>query len=428
MKMQGNTRKMRTSRLCAVYARADGSVLELQELEAAADTGVIARAQADDFIPLPEGSLLLTLPGRSPVGFDGDRQVTIAQRDGETVCAVAAALPLGYTRVALPAYHHVRDAPVLPLYGYTAVAWGKGGFQAAAARTDQLGSWDASTHDPEHLREGIALRTLEFPRNTIVAQLARCATEYGCFTAQNLFLRQGEAALPVSVACNARCIGCISEQEPDAQVKSAQERIRRRPTVDEICELGLAHLKAVPDGMISFGQGCEGEPLLATPLLEQAIRRIRSATGDGTIHCNTNASDARALKRLLDAGLRSVRVSLNSARPSVYAAYYRPRGYSFDDVVESLRVATEARASVSLNLLTHPGVTDDEEEIAAFGALLREVPVAMVQTRTLNVDPAVYFASVGRPKRTPRGMRAWLKWLRREFPQTSVGNFTRGFG
>jgi len=414
--------------LRSVFARPDGSVLDLPDISAAADCGIVSAADTDDFIALPEGSLLLTLPGRSVVGYEGSRRREIAERDGEDVCAVAAALPLGYTRVALPAYAERNRAPVLPLYGYAAVAWSDSGFRVAAVRTDELESWSPQLHGEEQVREGIGLRTLEFPRNSLVQQLARCATEYGCFTAQNMFLRQGEAALPVSPACNARCIGCISEQEPDAQIKSAQERIQRRPTLDEISEIAVAHLKTVTKGMISFGQGCEGEPLLAAPLIAQAIRRVRSSTSAGIIHCNTNGSRPKALVQLIDAGLQSIRVSLNSARPAAYAAYYRPRGYGLADVFESLRVSADRRVSISLNVLTHPGVTDDVEEVAAFGELLSEFPIAMVQTRTLNVDPARYFSAVGRPKHNPMGMRNWLARLKREYPAVGVGNFTRGFG
>lgn len=421
-------RATKTAALRSLFARPDGTVLDLPGVAAAADDGVVAQARGADFIPLPEGALLLTLPGRSAVGYEGSQLHEIADVEGAQVCAVAAALPLGYTRVALPAYVERPGAPALPLYGYSAVAWSDAGLRVAAVRTDELESWAPQTHAAEQVRDGIALRTLEFPGNTLLQQLARCATEYGCFTAQNMFLRQGEAALPVSPACNARCIGCISEQEPDAQVKSAQERVRRRPTIDEICELAIAHLRAVPAGMISFGQGCEGEPLLAAPLIEQAIRRIRASVRTGTIHCNTNASNPKALARLIDAGLQSIRVSLNSVRPHEYAAYYRPRGYGFEEVLESLRVASGRAIAVSLNLLTHPGVTDAPQEVEAFGRLLREFPIAMVQTRTLNVDPAIYFAAVGRPAARPMGMRAWLAWLRREFPALRVGNFTRGFG
>lgn len=414
--------------LCAVFARPDGAVLDLPDVEAAGDGGVPSRADPSDFIPLPAGSQLLTLPGRSICGFSGGESVVIDEHDGDEVCAVAAALPLGYTRVLLPAYVEREGAPRLPLYGYAAVAWSESRLRVAAARTDKLESWAPETHSDERVREAIALRSREFPGNLLVQQLARCATEYGCYTAQNMFLRQGEAALPVSPACNARCIGCISEQEPDAQVPSAQERVRRVPSLDEICSVAVAHLTAVPNGLVSFGQGCEGEPLLAAPLIEHAIRSIRSATQAGIIHCNTNASRPKALGRLIQAGLQSIRVSLNSARPQIYAAYYRPRGYLFDDVLETMLVAARSGINVSLNLLTCPGVTDDAREMEAFARLLRAFPISMVQTRTLNVDPVSYFSAVGRPRQKPLGMRRWLAWLKEEFPTVKVGNFTRGFG
>jgi len=411
-----------------LFARPDGAVLNLPSRRAGADDGVVAQAERRDFIPLPEGSLLLTLPGRSLIVFDGTKRDVIAEVDGAQVNAVAAALPLGYTRTLLPAFVERPEAPPLPLYGYAAVAWDGGRICVAAARTDSLETWSATAHEPAAVRACIESRMREFPSSALVRQLALCATEYGCFTAQNAFLRLGEAAIPVSPACNAKCIGCISEQEPESGVTSAQARVRLTPKLDEIVALGEAHLRAAPEGIISFGQGCEGEPLLAAPLIADAIARIRAATPAGTIHINTNASRPRMLEKLLEAGLNSVRVSINSARPAVYAAYYRPQGYSLEHVVESIRVAGARGASISLNLLTHPGVTDDRDEMDAFATLLRAHPISMVQTRTLNVDPAVYFAAVGRPAQAPIGVRSWLAWLAREFPSVRVGNFTRGFG
>ena len=127
-----------------------------------------------------------------------------------------------------------------------------------------------------------------------------------------------------------------------------------------------------------------------------------------------------ALERCIDAGLQAVRVSLNSFRPSVYAAYYRPIGYALDDVLESIRLAVRRGLRVSLNLLTHPGVTDDDEEDGGDEAFLRDVPIAMVQTRTLNIDPEWYFGAAGRPRR-PLGMRRALEAIA---GLTAVGNFT----
>ena len=418
---------VRRTRLSAVFARPDETVLDHPTAGAAIDDGFVRAARDDEFIPLPPHALLLRLPGRSPICVDGGPR-PLRDVEGASADAVAAALPVGFTRTALPAFEERPDAPPLPLYGYAAVAWDGGGFRVAAARTDALEAWEPENHRAEVIRAGIEERFRALGRNPLVLQLARCATAYGCFTAQNVFLRRGEAAIPVSPACNARCIGCISEQEPDSGVPSAQERVRALPSAGDMAALAVSHLAADPSGIISFGQGCEGEPLLAAPRIAEAIRSIRAKTAAGTIHCNTNASAPRALTSLFDAGLTSVRVSLNSARPEQYAAYYRPRGYTFEDVRESLRVAHRAGASISLNLLTHPGVTDDVDEMDAMRALLAQTPVAMVQTRTLNVDPMRYFGAVGRPAKKPVGMIRWLAWMREQFPHVRLGNFTRGFG
>ena len=128
-----------------------------------------------------------------------------------------------------------------------------------------------------------------------------------------------------------------------------------------------------------------------------------------------------ALGALIDAGLDAVRISLNSFRPAIYAAYYRPLGYGLEDVLESVRRAAGAGLRVSLNLLTHPGITDAREEVEAADAFLASVDVGMVQTRTLNIDPERYFALTGRPTE-PLGMRVALARLASHGAR--LGNFT----
>jgi pyruvate-formate lyase-activating enzyme len=410
-----------------LFARQDGAVLDFPQLTAAVDDGRERTGTEEDYIPMPPGTLLLTLPGRDVIAYEGGTRTVLPEVAREFVDAVAVALPLGYTRTLLPAFERRPDAPSLPLYGYAAAAWDGAQIVVAAKHTDALESWSARSHDAAAVRAGIAARTSEFGAGALLRQLIRCATEYGCYTAQSMFLRIGEAAIPVSPACNARCIGCISEQEPDAGIASAQERVHALPIVREMEDLAVAHLDG-GGSMISFGQGCEGEPLLAAPRIAAAVEAIRKRTTAGIIHCNTNASSPRALARIIDAGVRSIRVSLNSARPDVYSAYYRPRGYDFGDVLASLQTASDAGVAISLNLLTHPGITDAEPEMSAFGEMLHKFPIEMVQTRTLNVDPETYFAAVGRPQRATVGMRAWFDWLAAEFPGVRIGNFTRGFG
>jgi len=161
--------------------------------------------------------------------------------------------------------------------------------------------------------------------------------------------------------------------------------------------------------------------LLRSPVIARAIARIRASTPRGTINCNTNGSMPKSLQRLIDAGLDAVRISLNAFRPETYAAYYRPVGYGLDQVFDSVRRASAAGLRVSLNLLTHPGVTDDRAELDAMDAFLASVRVDMIQTRTLNIDPVAYFASVGRPAE-PLGMRHALARIARH--GVRVGNFT----
>jgi pyruvate-formate lyase-activating enzyme len=322
----------------------------------------------------------------------------------------------------LPAYRTQAGAPALPLFGYTFACTFGDELYVAAMRTDAREDWSPRNFAAGELEALVARRRARDPDNRVLAQLEVCSVAYGCFTAQNVFLERGEAALPVSPKCNARCVGCISEQEPDAGIPSPQERVRDDAAAGDLTRIALSHLERDPGGIVSFGQGCEGEPLLRTTTIARTIERVRRATPAGTINLNTNGSLPKSLRTLIDAGLQAVRISLNSFRPQTYAAYYRPLGYDLDDVLASVRLAVDAGLRVSLNLLTHPGVTDDVAEDAAAGEFLSAVAVGMVQTRTLNIDPERYFAIVGRPAVPPLGMREALRRLGSHGAR--IGNFT----
>lgn len=394
------------------YCDKAGRIYYDETREPLADGGIERPAHPDELIPAPPGTVPMLLPGRRPLLREG-----VVKR----LYALSVILPAGYTRLLLPAYEPQSDAPALPLFGYTFACVVDDELYVAAMRTDESEDWQPRTFDEGELERILDERIATDPLNRVLKQVALCSSEYGCFTAQNVFLERGEAALPVSPKCNARCVGCISEQEPDAGLPSPQTRISFDVSAGEIARVGVHHLERVPDGIVSFGQGCEGEPLLRSITIAKAIEAIRSERGNGTINLNTNGSMPSALQRCIDAGLQAVRISLNSFRPRVYAAYYRPSGYHLDDVFESIRLASRAGLRVSLNLLTHPGVTDDEEEVEAMQAFLSGVRVTMIQTRTLNIDPEWYFATVGRPER-PIGMRRAIEAIRTAGVQ--VGNFT----
>ena len=367
----------------------------------------------EELMPAPAGTVTTMLPGRTPLLVRGKAP------HAETT--LGALLPAGYTRLLIPAYAARPNAPQLPLFGYTFACVVDDELWVAAMRTDESDDWQPRYFGAGELEETIARRQALDPSNRALAQVALCSREYGCFTAQNVFLERGEAALPVSPTCNAACVGCISELEPGSAIPSPQTRLAFEPEVDELARLGIHHLERVAAGIISFGQGCEGEPLLRSTTIAAAIERIRATCTSGTINLNTNGSMTRSLERVIDAGLQAVRISLNSFRPDVYAAYYRPTGYALDDVLASIALAVRRGLRVSLNVLTHPGVTDDRAEVDAMETFLRAHPVAMIQTRTLNIDPDVYFARVGRPS-DPIGMRAAL--ARIGALGISLGNFT----
>ena len=85
-------------------------------------------------------------------------------------------------------------------------------------------------------------------------------------------------------------------------------------------EYTVPHLETAPYPIVSFGQGCEGEPLLMWETIREAIIEIRKHTDKGSININTNGSKPDAVKALCEAGLNSIRVSTNSARREIYTA------------------------------------------------------------------------------------------------------------
>ncbi len=263
------------------------------------------------------------------------------------------------------------------------------------------------------------------PDNRLVEQLARCALDYHCFAAKNLFFSRWEAPLPTSPACNSRCLGCLSHQPQENECcPSSQERLDFVPTVQELCEVAVPHLEQAENAIVSFGQGCEGDPILQWENNAAAIARMRRRTGRGTINFNSNASIPEAVDRLADAGLDSIRVSLNSVDEKSYNAYYDPQGYTFSDVLESLRRAKEKGLYVMLNYLVFPGFTDRPDEVEALVRLVEQTGIDMVQMRNLSIDPLLYWETLGRFE-GGMGMKEMLDHVKQRVPRLQYGYFNR---
>lgn len=186
----------------------------------------------------------------------------------------------------------------------------------------------------------------------------------------------------------------------------------------------MPHLKNAEYPIASFGQGCEGEPLLQADLLEKAILDIRKKTSRGTINLNSNASLPEAIERLAVAGLNSLRVSLNSAQEIYYTRYYRPENYKFAAIFDSIRTMKATNKFVSLNYFILPGFTDSYKETAALIDLIEQTQPDYIQLRNLNMDPEWYFKTLDFPKNHEcYGIREWLGIIRNHFPDLGFGYY-----
>jgi molybdenum cofactor biosynthesis enzyme MoaA len=414
----------------ALVANHNGKIFDL--------TGYAAVGMANDTrIPLsvtatinmPHGSELMFLPDRRPILYNlsNGRFETLGQnphRTGEKLYPVAVFNSPGYVISSISAYEENRGAKYLPLFSYGSVGWYRGKFRSAAILVDRERRQDLRLMQTEKVVAGINQKRQQMPGNRLRAHLEKCALTYGCPAGKNFFLGRSEAPLPVSKHCNARCLGCLSLQKNN-EIPCSQSRIDFTPTPEEIAEVALTHIGQVKNGIVSFGQGCEGDPLLAADVIESAIAMIRTATRKGTINLNTNASRPAIISKLFDAGLDSVRISMNSVREQCYQAYFRPQGYDFDDVLNSISIALACKKFVAINYLNSPGFTDSPEEIDALIKFIRRFPINMIQWRNLNFDPLRYWNIMNRVESTgkPLGLKKMLRRIKTRFPSLKYGYF-----
>jgi len=414
----------------AVVANSAGEIFDLHGYAAAgmADASLVPLT-LDDTIPMPFGGELMMMPDRKPVLYNiGTQQFEILDKNpytpGEPIFPVAAFNSPGFVISYVSAYRENTAAGYLPLFSYGAIGWHKGKFRSAVIRVDRERRQDLRLMKTEDVVAGIADIQKKIPDNRLETHLEKCAMEYGCPAAKNFFLGRYEAPLPTSPRCNARCFGCLSLQK-NSEIPHSQARINFKPSSAEIAAVALLHIRRVKRSVVSFGQGCEGDPLLAADVIAPAINKIRSVTGRGTINMNTNGSKPQTLKKLFEAGLDSIRISLNSVRKDCYNAYFRPNSYSFSDVIQSIEIALQLGKFVSINYLNCPGFTDTPKELEALTEFLNQHPINMIQWRNLNFDPMRYWeimSAVADPG-IPLGMQHTLNRIKESFPKLKYGYF-----
>jgi len=204
-----------------------------------------------------------------------------------------------------------------------------------------------------------------------------------------------------------------------------QDRIDFVPTLHEMAGPFIRHLEEAQDAIVSFGQGCEGEPIMQWRRISSAIRAFRGATDRGTVNLNTNGSVPRFVKAICASGLDSIRISLNSAREDLYLRYYRPRGYGFKDVIASIACARDHGVFTMINYLVFPGITDQEQEVQALCRLIQRTKPHLIHFKNLNIDPDYYFTAMGSPAGRGIGIKKAVRILQDEFPGLQFGYYNR---
>jgi pyruvate-formate lyase-activating enzyme len=384
----------------------------------------------EDLLQMPEFSKLFFIPDCPPIGLDPSsgecKIVSEVEIEGvRTACsAVAAFLEPGLVRSHLPAVDYRSKSYTLPMWGYTAVGFKDEGYWAGGFRIEYNHRWDPRNYDDRELIPAIREFQQEHPSGPLVEHLINCAANNHCFAAKNLFLKRWEAPLPVSRGCNADCLGCLSRQGDDL-CEPSHQRISFRPTKEEIVSLAVRHLNLTSEPIISFGQGCEGEPLSEYKLIAESIKEIRRQTEKGTINLNTNGYSPEKIGELAKSGLDSIRISLNSARSEFYQAYYRPRDYDFADVEVSISLSRELGLYTMINYLVFPGITDQEEEIEALRHLIRKTGVNFIHLKNLNIDPQLYMDQMPKAASRAVGTKKMVAMLEEEFPDVTLGYFNQ---
>ncbi|MBI1343415.1 MAG: radical SAM protein [Terrimonas sp.] len=406
-----------------LYSDGQGNIFEDTSLYAVGRSGWDAMpVEATDWIELPEGGNLYELPGRKGIGID---VISGEMRLCEKGWAVAAFIPPAHTGLYMAAYETEPGAPTLPLFCYTAAGWLNDQFFVTAIRIESDIRQECAGYDTEKIETGTDLLLKSYPHNRLVKHLMEnCCMTYNCPAARNFAMGRWECPVPTSPACNANCIGCISFQPEDETIVSTQDRLSFRPTAEEIVEFTVPHLESAPYPIISFGQGCEGEPLLMWETIRDSIIEIRKHTQKGSININTNGSKPDAVKALCKAGLNSMRVSTNSVQKHIYEKYYLPNNYVFEDIVESLKVMHQCGGWTSINYFVFPGMTDSVKEYEALRKLIRETGLSMIQWRNFNIDPDWYLGKIGITDTGELlGVKQLMTLVREEFPQLKFGYF-----
>ena len=198
--------------------------------------------------------------------------------------------------------------------------------------------------------------------------------------------------LSVTDLCNLRCRYCM----PDGVEKLEREAVL---TYEEFLRLAALFAQCGIDTVRVTG----GEPLVRKNVA-QLVAGLKATPGIRRVTLTTNAVLlAEQLSALLDAGLDSVNISLDTLRPEVFRQITARD--DFAAVQAGLQAALESGLPVKLNCVPQPGVNEGElESLAAFA---QEHPL---QVRFIEMMPIGFGAGLpglSGPELLERFYRRW---------------------
>ena len=198
--------------------------------------------------------------------------------------------------------------------------------------------------------------------------------------------------LSVTDLCNLRCRYCM----PDGVDKLEREDIL---TYEEFLRLAALFARCGVDTVRVTG----GEPLVRKGV-EQLIKGLKAIPGIRKVTMTTNAVLLeQQLPALLEAGLDSVNISLDTLDPALFAKITARD--EFAAVQAGIHAALESAIPVKLNCVPQVGV--NEGELEALAALAQDKPL---QVRFIEMMPIGYGAAmpcISGPELLARFRRRW---------------------
>ena len=198
--------------------------------------------------------------------------------------------------------------------------------------------------------------------------------------------------LSVTDLCNLRCRYCM----PDGVEKLEREALL---TYEELLRLTALFAQCSIDTVRITG----GEPLVRKGV-EQLVAGLKATPGIRKVTLTTNAVLlARQLPALLDAGLDSVNISLDTLDPAVFRCITARD--EFAAVQAGLRAALDSPLPVKLNCVPQAGV--NEGELESIAELARDNDL---QVRFIEMMPIGYGAvipCISGPELQARFSRRW---------------------